>query len=208
MIDNLVDVVAAEPAVGPERVRVDRRTGLDHLPNTRLKRPASDVRHDLCSDGAAPLDHAEDGTLVDTAGSRDLLSADVCVHVPRLTADEGLVHLDCTGELLEGPGLHGEPNAVEHEPRGLLSHAERAAEFVRGDAVLGVGDEPNGGEPLVEAERGVLEDRPDLDGDLLLTALALPDSAGSQVGVLGPLAAGADGAVGPAELGDELRSYV
>ena len=42
---------------------------------------------------------------------------------------------------------------MEHEPRGLLRDAERPSEFVRADPVLGVGDQPHGGKPLVEPER-------------------------------------------------------
>ena len=95
--------------------------------------------------------------------------------LPRLAADVGLVDLDLAGDLVEAPGLHGEPDAVQHEPCRLLRDAERAAEFVGADPVLAVGDEPDGGEPLVEAERRVLEDRPDLDGVLLLAGLALPE---------------------------------
>ncbi len=111
-------------------------------------------------------------------------------------------------ELLEGAGLHGESDAVEHEPGGLLSGADCPPEFVGGDAVLGVGDQPNGRKPLVEAERRVLEDRAELDGELLLAPLALPESAGGQVGVLDRPTARAHRTARPAQAGDELSADI
>jgi len=110
------------------------------------------------------------------------------VHVPCLAADEGLVDLDLAVELLEGARLHGEPDAVEQEPCRLLSDPKRPAHLVGGNAVLGVGDQPHRGEPLVEPDGRVLEDAPDLDRELPLAALALPQSAGLEVGVLRPAA--------------------
>ncbi len=97
---------------------------------------------------------------------------------------------------------------MQHEPRRLLSGAECPSEFVRRDAVLGVGDEPDSGEPLVESERRVLEDRAELDRELLFTALALPESASRQVGVFNRATAGANGPVRPAQLGDEIGADV
>ena len=82
---------------------------------------------------------------------------------------------------------------MEHEPRGLLRDPERAPQLMRADAVLGVGDQPYGGQRLVEAELGVLEDDPELDAVLLLAALALPEPSRGQVGVFDAAAARAAG---------------
>jgi hypothetical protein len=66
---------------------------------------------------------------------------------------------------------------------------------MRADPVLAVGDQPHGDEPLVERDRGVLEDRPDLDAELLLAGLALPEAACRQVGVLVSFALRTDRAI-------------
>src|SRR6185295_3802320 len=55
-----------------------------------------------------------------------------------------------------------------------LRDAEGSRHLVGRDALLGRGEHPDGGEPLVEADRGVLEDRADLHGELLPTARAAP----------------------------------
>ena len=60
-------------------------------------------------------------------------------------------------------GLHGEPEAVKHEPRGLLSDAERAREFVAADAVLALASIHSAGSHLSRPIGRVLEDGADLD---------------------------------------------
>lgn len=48
---------------------------------------------------------------------------------------------------------------------------------MRRNAVMRVGDLPNGRKPLVKAQTGVLEDRPHLERELLTAALALENLA-------------------------------
>jgi hypothetical protein len=109
----------------------------------------------------------------------------------------GLINLDFAADLAEGLGLHRQPDAMEHEPRGLLGDSKRSRHFVGADPVLGVGDEPHARKPLFERDRRVLEDGPDLGGKLLLARAALPDPAGAQE--RGPFrtALRADRAAGP-----------
>jgi hypothetical protein len=59
---------------------------------------------------------------------------------------------------------------------------ECTPEFVAGNAVLGVGNQPNSGQPLIPAERAVLEDGPNLGRELATTVfvLTLPDATGLQ----------------------------
>lgn len=71
------------------------------------------------------------------------------MHVASLAADKGLIHLDIAVELLEATRLHGESDAMQHEPRGLLRDPECPRQLMRADPVLGVGGQPDGGEPLV-----------------------------------------------------------
>ena len=130
------------------------------------------------------------------------------VHEASGPADEGFIDFDFAFQFAERHRLHGEPDAVQHEPRGLLGHAEPACQFVGADAVLAIGEHPEGGEPLVEPNGRVLKDRPELDGELLLAALALPDAASREEGDFLGLAQRAGRAIGPAELRDEFERGV
>ena len=71
-----------------------------------------------------------------------------------------------------------------HEmPRGLLSDPEMAGYFVATHAILAGDDQPNGEHPFIHAQRRILEDAANFDGELLLASLAEPDTASADVGV-------------------------
>src|SRR5581483_4538937 len=135
---------------------------------------------DAVTVGAVALQQSHDRSLARATSADDFPSTRVLVHEPRLAADEGLIDFDGAGHTTEGAGLHGEPDAVEHEPRGLLSDADGARQFCGRNTVLVIGDNPDGGEPFVEAKRRILKDRADLDRELTLRmlGLALPQFAG------------------------------
>ena len=173
-----------------------------------VERGAPGVGDDLRANATAALEDARDGGLVRATRARDLPGTNALMHVASAATDERLVDLDLSAESIERAHLHGQPNPMEHEPSGLLGDPERSPQLVRGDPVLRVGRKPHGRQPLVEAQRRVLEDRPDLDAELFLTALALPDPARLEVGVLSSLAARANRAVRPAEVGYQVDAYI
>ena len=113
------------------------------------------------------------------------------MHVARLATDESFVGFDFAAQLAAVLALQGQAEARQHEPRGLLSHAERTGQFVRTNAVLAVGEQPEGRKPLLETERGILEDGSNLEGELsagmlrvaLVPALSL--KVGNFVGTAG-----------------------
>ena len=72
---------------------------------------------------------------------------------------------------------------MQHEPGTLLGDSESSRHLVGADAVLGVGQKPHGGQPLLQAERGVLEDRADLHRELAarMLGVALPQPARVEV---------------------------
>ena len=110
---------------------------------------------------------------------------------------------------VEAPGLHREANTVEHEPRGLLGDAKRARQFVGADAVLRVREQPDRRKPLVQAERRILEDGSDLDGEVLAAlASATPNPARLQERRLRCSATRADYARRPAKLHDKGEANV
>ena len=137
---------------------------------------------DAGADSAVPvpavaLEQSDDGNFARHAGPLDGASLAGLVHVSRFTADEGLIDFDFAAKrATRVVVLHGQPNAMEHEPRGFLRDADGAGDFMATDAVPAVGDEPDGWEPLVQTKRGVLEDGPGLQRELSLrvAGLALP----------------------------------
>lgn len=97
-----------------------------------------------------------------------------------------------------------------NKPGGFLSNAKRAVHLVGADTVLGVGDQPDGREPLVEADWTILEDGAHLDRELLarVLVLALPQATGSDEAGLIPPAGGAANAVPPAQGRHELQAHI
>ena len=60
---------------------------------------------------------------------------------------------------------------MQQVPSGLLLDPERSGNLTTRYTVATVGDHPDADEPLIEPERGVLEDRADFDRELLSAAL-------------------------------------
>lgn len=180
MIDNLMGVLGGEPFVGEQRIGVEGGTGFDMLFDFGLESGSTAVRNDSGANFATTLQQPHDGGFVFGSGSSDAALANTQVHVPRLTADEGLVRFHFTAavsaQLHHGTILEGQPDTVHHEPCRLLSDAQRAGDLARTDAVLGAGDDPDGGQPLFQPEWGVLKDGSHLGGELPLGVgtLALP----------------------------------
>ncbi len=182
VVDGAMVEVSTETGVRRQRVGVDGRSGFDAIPDVALESAALDAVNDVDADPAAALNHADDGGLVVHRATPSGLMPVGLVHVAGLAADVGLVNFNLTREHGEALRLHRKPDALEHEPRRLLSDPEGSSEFVRADPVLGVRSKPNGREPLVQSEGRVLEDRAELDAELLLTRLALPKAASREVG--------------------------
>src|SRR5262249_45712747 len=105
------------------------------------------------------------------------------VHVPRFSADECFVYLNffttTTKLSSEHAIMHGESDPVHHEPCALLGDSQSAVNLVRANPIFASGQHPDGSEPFVQADRGILKDASNFDTELLfgVLVLALPDSA-------------------------------
>ena len=77
--------------------------------------------------------------------------------------------------------LHGEPDSLEHEPRGFLRHADGSVNLPRADTILAVGNLPDGRQPLIQAERAILEDGTGLERELPARVSGLTDPAYAKV---------------------------
>jgi len=125
MVDYRVSVGVGQTIVGLEGVGVDVGAWLDVHADLGCERTASSVRYMLHPYAtvpirAVPLQEPHDGALVLTASAGDLRGPLVRVHEARFATDERLVSLNLASELVEGAALHGNPDAVQHEPSGFF----------------------------------------------------------------------------------------
>lgn len=210
MVNDLVGVGVCQIIVGLERVCVDLRTWLNHVADFRRETLALDFGDHLRPDRAVSVrpvafQQAHDRSLADGAASVDGGFPLLAVHVAGFAADECLIDCNVTGHAPEVTGLHGEPDALKHEPRGFLSDANGAVNFVGADPVLGIGDHPDSGEPLVQPDGATLKDGSNLDRELTprVLALAFPHLPGRNLSHISPSAGGANNAIRPAEIDHE-----
>jgi hypothetical protein len=215
VVNHLMDELLIQLLVGVEVVSENLGSWLAGRVDGTMQGAATDRAKDASADAAGlaiqpvTLQQTDNRSLARWAGGGNHPLLLVLVHKPRATADVGLVNLNLPLHALgEGLGLHGQPDTVEHEPGGFLGHPKSAVQLVATDTVLGVDQEPDRGEPLVEADRRILKDRPEFDAELLATALALPDAASGQERVLIGATAGAGHTIGPAETSQERQAHV
>src|SRR5208282_1375606 len=112
--------------------------------------------------------------------------------------------LDC------GIGLHSQSNPMQHKPCGLLSDTQRTMNLPTANAIFAVGDHPHYRQPLLQAERGILEDRPCLEAELCLrmACLALPETARRNKGNVLTSARWARDAIWPAPDNEKVHAVV
>lgn len=134
--------------------------------------------------GEAGITHVTFGDLISGhysglvlgSSTSDAALAFAQMHISRLAADEGFVHFNLSAEFLsEEMIMPGQSEALEHEPCGLLSDPEATGNFATADTLLAIDQHPESSHPLVQAERRILEDRSNLERELLLTLVAEPN---------------------------------
>jgi hypothetical protein len=142
-----------------------------------VKRLACCVADNFGSDFTVTLKQAHNGNLTTSASAFDSALALALVHVARKTADESFINFNFAAHLLKCAHLHCESDSMNHKPRGLLSDAERAMDFIRTDAVLAIDNHPNGSQPIIQAERRIFKYSSDLNAKLAarVRALAMAD---------------------------------
>jgi len=163
-----------------------------------------------CAHPAITFHHPEHDSLVGSASSVNLFCAFTLVHVAGFPADERLIDFDLSVKLAVFT-LHCEPDAVKHEPRGFLSHAKRAMKLPRANPVLVVYDHPDRGQPLIQPERGVLENSASFQGELrtVVFAIAFPHTGLFEIDhVVGIAARAAHNALWPTKLNHELAAVL
>src|SRR6266542_556240 len=100
----------------------------------------------------------------------------ILVHVASLSADVGFVCFNVARELANDSFLHRKTDALQHEPRRLLSNTQTTVKLIRANSILAVSGQPHCRKPFVETDRRIFKDRSDLHRKLLfrMRVLALP----------------------------------
>lgn len=100
---------------------------------------------------------------------------------------------------------------MRHEPCRLLRNTKVTGNLTAANPVLTIDDEPERGQPLIEAERRILKDGAGLQGELGLqvVAIALPRAGLVQVNdVRGLTLRTSNLAIGPSQLHHEASAAV
>lgn len=98
-------------------------------------------------------------------------SALAFVFVFSFPADIGFIHFDITDQFLKFDVAKRHADFVTHEPCGFVgTESHVATDLKRADALLASQHQVNDAEPFTERLVGVLEDRPDQDGEAIADA--------------------------------------
>jgi len=190
VIYHVMNEAIFQAIIGNVGVSVDLRTKFDVLENLSLQSLAFHVRDDLSANLAHLAIHdAHDNRLAAISAHLLITQSAILVHVSDATANVGFVYFDFAAIASELPIPMAErveslSDSLQHEPCRLLRDSERAVNLPRRDAVLAVHEHPDRRHPLIESKSRVLEDRANLDGELLLAGIAVPDSPGLNERVL------------------------
>jgi|SRR6266850_146366 len=172
------------------------------------------VGNDSSADFSATLHDAENWSFVLAASGGDSPMVFVGVHESSRTANESFIYFYFASrptDFQKRAGLHGETDAMQHEPCGLLSDAKGAAYFVGTNPIFAIGNHPDSDEPFVQWERRILKDGPNLHRKLTLgmDALALPlPLVFEEHGILALTGWASNHAIGPAQLDHEFQAIV
>ena len=214
MVDNLMlESLFPESLIGHKGIGIDRAACFDMGANLSLQSVFLPIADNRAANFSAAFQNADDGHFVFCSSLSNPALALIGVHEAGGPADESFVHFDLAPaptEFQNRTVLHGESDALKHEPCGLLSDAKGAAYFVRTDSVLAVGKHPHSDKPFVEGECRILKDGSDFNGELFASVLVLafPHAASrDKANVFAP-ASGALDAIGPPPRNHESEAVV
>ncbi len=211
VIHELMNVILIESGIGCQFVGEHLGACFNICAHFLLECAALAIRDMLHAHLASlTIQQAHYQFLARSTGARDL-GLLVLVHVARESADESFVGFNLAFQLVpEGTGLHRKPDALEHEPSGLLRDAQIARDFVARNAVLAIRQQPDDGQPFVESDGRILEDGSDLGAELTprMFDAALPASLIGEKRDSLATARRAFHAVRPANLDHHLQAHI
>ena len=139
----------------------------------------------------SPAQNARDNGLVGPTGPRDDLGPLGLVHVLGTATDERLICFGRPAALEERTRLHGEADAVKHEPSRLLRDAQVLRQLSAGNALLVRSDKPNRQHPRPQRDLAVLKNGADLYRKPLTTVTAFVGAVVTEMINAGRFAMGA-----------------
>ena len=166
--------------------------------------------NDRRADTSLTLQHSHNDHLAFGTTATNALFPFAGVHVASFSANEGFVSFNLSAEQNACALLHRPADTLEHEPCGFLRYLHVAGDLVGTDAILAVRNQPDSRQPLIQADRRVFKDGPDLDGELLaaLPVLTFPDSSAFQESNGFRIAVMAGDAIGPTNRDQVAESVV
>jgi len=198
VIDCLMDVLLLKIVVDDRLIGIDLRAGCDGSENFLLQCVPLDVRNNFRPNLTAfTVKHPNNRGLVRKAVLilADTLRANgfamrfplALMPVLRVAANKGLIYFNrgirATKRAIISVGFHRLAYPMKHEPSRLLRDADRPRNLIAGDAIPAISEHPDDHHPLIQSDRAILEDRPNLQAELLLAAIALPNAARLDKGV-------------------------
>jgi len=208
VVDYLVSVLGVKPVVREQLIRHDFRTApnvlADHWGKIALAPRLNVLQVDA---SGIPFEQAKNDLLSEGSATVDLSFPLGAVHIPCCTTDESLIGFDGARHLVNRSGVHGVADALVHKPCCLLGHSKRAPDLITGDSILAVPHHPHGREPLAKANRGILEDRTNLHGELLAAFEASPGETSLDKGQPFGFATRTFGTVRPLDFGNRFKAY-
>jgi hypothetical protein len=209
VVDDRVIVVFIQPVIRGQLIGEDYGASFNVLADSVLEFLSPTAIEMQGAHPAVTFYHSEHDGLIHPAGAVNFLRALDAMHVAGFAADHAFVNFDVSAKLAATLVLHCESDTMEHEPRGFLSDAKRAMEFPRANSILVIDDHPDGGEPLVQSERGILEDSSSLQAEFraVVFAVALPDARLVEIDdVIGLASRTANNAIRPAKIDHEFAA--
>jgi len=89
-----------------------------------------------------------------------------------------------------------------------MSNAKSAPNLITRNPVFSVGNQPYGAKPFIQAKRAILEDRTDLDRELLFAGFTAPNKTGLDKPLLRPAAMRAYHPIRPTEAYNKIMSVL
>src|SRR5579863_828631 len=213
MIDDIVDVLLAQSAVRSIFIGDDVAAFLYVSKNVGMESFTVALCKHFGLDSTTALQHSHyDGFANSAALLESASNLSGFVHISRFPSNEGFIYFDLATQFrAEELILHRKPNPMQHKPRGLLGNPHISCDLIRTDAIFAVGDKPHGGEPLVQANRGIFHNGADLDGELAFRMVAgtLPSATvGIEFHFFGVASWTSDFAIRPATKGQIVNTVV
>lgn len=212
VIDHVMDVLAIKSEIANQLVGENIGTGCYMVAHFAMQRFPLGIGNVHGADLLrVPVQQAHHDGLARSASAGDF-GLFIFVHEAGESANVRFIGFDLAFHLVpEGALLHRQTNPLEHEPSGFLSYAQILRDLIRTDSVLAIGQQPDGGQPLVETDGRILKDSSDLDAELATVVLgaAFPTPLiGEKVNLVASADRTFHSAIRPAQSDHELKADI